>query len=592
MADLLLACRRGGAGGSDELPAPPITAESLRRAARLLGQPGIDPHPALVADGDGVVAAIVNPQPGGGELRAPSVEDQDRSGGGAYIGVLYGEQGAWWRVGSAAPEGTYGLVRWDGRSVELVADVCATRTLWYASTGDHFLVSTSQRAIVALLGSYEHEPQAVSWMLSSGTLGPEVSWDARLRRLPPNARVTLDRTGWTTTERLDTVAYPSSAGDRESRLARLRAALLATCAAFRPDLDRWPLALSGGVDSRVLLAAFAAAGRLPRCITWTTRASLRDPLSDVSIARAVARRFKAEHEVILIDAVPGGVAEGVDMFVKADEGRNDDIVAYMDGMRMWRDLFDAGVQGIVRGDECSGVTWRPPAHAMTRLVVVGPTVDDHPADHAIRDLGLAPQSVPVRLLPRPDEDRVYYRQRMIEQGYIAGAASGLNGVKARYVEIANPHLSRRVIAAVHALPPELLRGKTALGAIARAATPFIMTARSGSTPSRTQAVASDEFIAILVRELTDPAIERVLPGDGARRVLAALITIDPAAPSLSTRAKRMVRQAAAALPTDLWQRIKPPQKAVHLPASRLALRVLLASRTVRRLEEDARVLRD
>jgi hypothetical protein len=495
-------------------------------------------------------------------------------------------------VGSGAPHGTFALVRWDARSVELVADVCASRTLWFTSTSDLFLASTSQRALVALLGSYEHEPEAVSWMLSSGTLGPEVSWDARLRRLAPSARITLDRAPWTISGRLETVAYPSCIGDRATNIARVRSALLSTCAAFKPDLDRWPLALSGGVDSRVLLAAFSDVGRLPRCITWTTRASLRDPLSDVSIARIVARRLKAEHEIIFLEPQAGAADQALDRFVAADEGRNDDLVAYVDGMEMWRALFDAGVEGIVRGDECSGVTWRPPSHELTRQVVVGPMVDDYPAGHLIRDLGLAPQSIPVRLRPRPNEDRVYYRQRMIEQGYIAGAASGLNGVKARYVEIANPHLSRRVIDSVHALPPELLRGKTAMVALARATTPLIPAARSGSTPSLTKFMGSEEFIAILVGELTDPGIERVLPGDGAARVLAALITIAPAIPSLRERVKRAVKRAGTAMPADVWQRIKPPQNAVHLQAPRLALRVLLASRAVRRFEEDARALRD
>ena len=591
MADLLLACRRRGPG-DDEGAVPAVTGDLLRRAALLLAQPGLEPHPPLVADADGVLVAIANPQPGGGELKGAQAHEQasSRNGGGAYVGVLDGEPEGWWRVGAGAPDGTYALVRWDGLSVELVADVCASRTLWFTSTRDLFLVSTSQRALVALLGSYELEPAAVSWMLSSGTLGPEVSWDARLRRLAPYARVTLDRAQWTTSERSETAAYAPRAGDRASHIARVRSALLSTCAAFQPNLDRWPLALSGGVDSRVLLAAFAELGRLPRCITWATRASLRDPLSDVSIARAVARRFGAEHEIIPLDARPGLAEEAIDRFVAANEGRNDDFVAYVDGMEMWRRLFGAGVEGVIRGDECYGIAWKPPSRELTRQVVVGPMVDDYPTGHVIRDLGLAPQALPERLRARPDEDRVFYRARMIEQGYIAGAASGLNGMKARYVEIANPHLSRGVIESVHALPPELLRGKSAMVALARAATPFTMAARSGSTPSLTEVLASEEYIAILVRELMDPRIARLLPGEGAARVLATLVAIAPAIPSLGARGKSMVIRATTALPTGLRQRIMPPQRAVRLPVPRLAFRALLASRTVRRFEEDARAL--
>lgn len=584
MADLILACGRRRAGAGDEA-ASGISRDLLRRAALLLAPAGTEPHPPHVVEAGGVLVAMANPQPGGGES---AVAD---GCGGVYVGVMYEAAPRWRQIGTEAPDGTYALMRWDAGSVELLTDVCASRTLWFVSTEDVFLASTSQRALVALLGSYEHEPEAVAWMLSSGTLGPEVSWDTRLQRVAPDARLTFDRAGWSASEHLRPARFEPCQGDRAAHLARVRSALVASCAAFTPDLDRWPLALSGGVDSRVLLAAFAQLGRRPRCITWTTREALRDPLSDASIARGVARRLKAEHEIILLDPWPGGADEAISRFVAADEGRNDDIAAYLDGMEMWRRLLTAGVAGVLRGDECYGVTWNPPAHELTRKIVVGPVAGDYPEGYAIRDLPLAPQHVPERLMPAPDEDRVRYRVRMIQQGYIACAASGLNGLKARYVEVANPHLSRRVIDSVHLLPTELLRGKTAMVALARTATPLTMAARSGSTPSAGEFMASEEVAAILVRELTDPGIERVLPGEGALRVLAALVASAPEDPSLSARAKRMVKKAGIVLPTSLLQRVKPPQREVRLPAPRLALRVLLASRTMRRLEEDARALR-
>lgn len=607
MSDLVLVCERRGPGGGARGPeggarAAAYSAASVRRAALLLAPPEITPHEPLVADSGGVLVAIANPQPEGVRLRggdagaaaqASSAGPKPGRDDGACVGVLFGEPAAWWRVGGAAPDGTCALARWDERAVELLTDACATRTLWYAQTEDAFLASTSQRALVALLGDFELLPEAVSWMLSAGHLGPEVSWDARLRRLPPNARLTLDRASWThavTEERLE---WAPLAGDRASHIARVQTALGSVCAALDLDLERWPLALSGGVDSRVLLAELVRQGRRPRCLTWSTRASLRNPLSDVTIARVITRRFGVEHEVVVLDPDPGGVEAAVNRFVAANEGRNAEYAGYVDGMALWRHLFDAGVTGVLRGDEAYGAAYHPATHENTRRGVGGAMVRDYPEGHLVRTLELASQTWPERLQPRADEDPLRFRARMIGQAYNAIQAAGLNGIKARYVEIANPHLSRRVLDSVRALPPEVLRGKATLYALSRAAAPYIPTARFSSTQSMPEILASPAMLELMVGELAGARVARVLAGDGALRVLAALVAAGETTPTLEAHLKRALKKAMVPLPATLVMRLKPPWKGPEpLPASRLAFRVLLASRTVALLEEDARALRD
>jgi len=72
----------------------------------------------------------------------------------------------------------------------------ASRTIWYVQTDDVFMASTSQRAIVYFLHEFQPDKTAFLWMLSSGTLGPDASWDSRVKRLGPNARLILDRSMW------------------------------------------------------------------------------------------------------------------------------------------------------------------------------------------------------------------------------------------------------------------------------------------------------------------------------------------------------------------------------------------------------------
>lgn len=605
MADLLLACARHGRGAAPA-GAAPLTADRVRRAALLLAPPGIEPHaPELAGDGGGpaaqgghpqaeghapvgaIIAAIANPQPGATRLRPGGA-------GGACIGVSCDAAGDWWRVGADPPDAAGALARWDERTVELLADACASRSLWYAQTEGAFLASTSQRALVALLDSFELEPEAVSWMLSAGMLGPEVSWDARLRCLPPDARLSLDRETWRLDLRAAPRHYEPADGGRDEHVARMREALLATCARLDLALDRWPLALSGGVDSRALLAAFVRLGLRPRCLTWTTRHALRDPLSDVSVARLVAKRVGVEHEIVVLDPPPGGVEEAVDCFVTLAEGLTDEFAGYVDGSAMWRDLFRAGVLGVLRSDEAYGTyAFNPATHENTRLGVCGPMVDDYPREHLVRGLGLARQSFPERLRARPGEDRLSYRVRMIHESWNATRGAALSGIKSRFVEVAEPHLSRRVLEVVRTLPASLLRGKAAVVAISRDVAPHIPTARSSSTPSMAAVLRSPAMTDLLVRTLTDPKVERVLPGDGALRLLVALVAAETPGSPPAVRAKDVLRSASVLFPKPVVARLKPPWKGPDaLPASRLAFRVLLASRAVARLEDDARSLRE
>jgi len=103
---------------------------------------------------------------------------------------------AWWIPGSPAPDGSYALFRAGPKQVELLTDVLASRTVWYVQTEDLFIASTSQQANRFFLGDYRPNVAAYPWMLSAGNLGPGYGWDLRLRPVPGDARLRLDRATW------------------------------------------------------------------------------------------------------------------------------------------------------------------------------------------------------------------------------------------------------------------------------------------------------------------------------------------------------------------------------------------------------------
>lgn len=580
MAELILLCPRAGRASRDSL-------EVLRRAALRLEPEGGDAPPPLTLEGGGVEVAVAAPVPGG-----VVVEPADRGGadaGGVLLGAVTAAPPGWSQLSAAPPDGTYVMARWDATTLELRTDVCASRMLWYTLTDDAFLASTSQRAVVMLLGSLQLNDEAVAWLLSAGALGPKVSWDVRVRRVPPDGRVTLDRGGWRLALRHTAPVFAPAGGGRAADVTRLREAIDAVCASLDVDLDRWVLPLSGGCDSRVLLASFVKAGRRPRCVTWTTRGSLRDPLSDASIARRVARHFNVEHELFFIDRdVDLDVA--LSRFVATCEGTGEDLGGYVDGLRVWRDLRSQGVAGIVRGDEPLADRRGPEPEAFALPRNAGPRVCDYPAGHVLTKLGLAAQHVPEWLYRRPGEDLVSYQVRLCQTAWVPIQLASLHGPKTRFVEIANPLLTRAVVEAVRATAPGMLHHARSFLAIVAGVSRTIPTARSHSTPSTDELVHDPEVLDLVVRELTSSRIARVLPEDGPQHVLAAMAAAADGRPPLKGRVRAAAQYVSALLPIRLVAGLKPGWTALSLSPARLGFRALLASRTVALLEQDARAL--
>ena len=451
MADLILECVREERRDGLE----PEATERLSQIAARLSPDNIEARPTRTIEAPDLRAAIVNPSPEGVYVAE----------GGIMLGVVIGPAGHWWQVGAEPPDGTYALARYSAATVELVTDATASRTLWYAHDERRLIVSTSQRAVVAMLGDLSLNREAVTWFLMSGTLGPDSVWDTRVRRLPSDSRLTLDRRTWQTKlVQRPAVFAPGPGSDRE-HLDRLREAVGWSCANLDIDPERWLLPLSGGRDSRAILDALTRCGRPPKCVTWTTRASTRRPLTDAHVARVVARCFHAEHRYAFFDGSSEGLGAALQRFVELGEGSTDAFAAYVDGCAMWRDLFNEGVYGVIRGDEPLVVRIRMASYDGARMHAHGALVADYPKDHLVCRLGLAEQQWPRRLRPQAEEGPSTYRDRLSHQAYIPYALAPLTEIKCRYVEVANPLLSRRVIAVARAFPEALRRYGRALPAI-------------------------------------------------------------------------------------------------------------------------------
>jgi hypothetical protein len=540
---------------------------ALEECARALWPPGVVPAPTKLVEDGSLALAVVNPNEGV-TLRGTSL----------CLGRILDTPGAWWRPGSSPPDGSYSLIRCSPDEVEIVADLAASRDVWYYHDPDVFLASSSQRALVTLLGSFELEPTAVTWMVTSGSLGPLPSYDRRLRRVSPDGTVKLDRHTWELDVRSRWEPYQPQDLSDEEHVRRLNDAVVETCAYLAPDIERWPVLLSGGYDSRTILVGLLQAGARPRCVTWGFEASLRDERSDAAIASRLAREVGARHDFFRLDARPGRTAEALERFVTVSEGQLPDFTMYADAFETWETLAAEGCVGVVRGDNHGwGYLGEFSSDLNVRHHCGADLLDDYAASHAIRRLGLPGQVWPAELARREGEDLLGYRDRLQHSLFIPSRISPLNHFKAPYLEIVNPLQARRVADVVASLPERL---RVHPGAFARAldvhgpAVPF------ADRPAATlqQILAAAATREVIAEGLRTATARRLFDAPALEEIVRELVS-PPRRPGRA-RAARTLR---AMLPRRLLNAAMPMVGA-RLDIREMALRMFVAVRAVELFE--------
>jgi hypothetical protein len=407
----------------------------------------VTPRKPVVAQRGGVTAVVFNPS-SAARVCAESI----------CIGALFGSSNDWHRPGVPRPDGCYALFRSDARCAELIADATASRTIWYASTPDVFIASTSQRAIITLLGRFEPNPSAISWMLSSGTLGPEGGWDSLVQQVLPGERVVLDRASWHITRDCPAVAFePGSIGDYADYAKHFADTLETTCRQYVFDTRKWAFLLSGGVDSRGLLSLLGPRVGI-QTITWGVSAARQQTWNDARIAGNVAAKLGLENRFVAIDLSDEPREKLIRRFLVAGEGRVANISPFVDGFGFWKKLYEEGIDGVIRGDEGFGSRFvrndYEVRHA-TKLTML----EDYFDEAKIDAFGLPRQSLPWRLAPRHTETLATWRDRLYQQNRLPTFLAGLTDLQSPYVEVVNPLLAHAIVQCVRTLPDHLRTNK-------------------------------------------------------------------------------------------------------------------------------------
>ena len=491
-------------------PGQPDRLDAYRDALnRKLAGDNIEPRPPTFVSHAGLSAALLNPN-GAARMRGSSIG----------IGTLLDPRDDWHVPKAPLPDGSFALLRADDAAVELAADSVGSRTLWYALTEHELIASTSQRAIVTLLGSFEPNRDALPWMLSSGTLGPTAAWDARIRRLQPGERVVLDRARWRLESTSEPVAFEADRSEtHDAQLERLLAAVTNACGRWSFDARKWVLTLSGGADSRSLLCLLRDRGI--EAVTWGLPGSIEQWGNDAQIARQLATSLGVPHRFFPIESHGDTPDVVLDRFLAAGEGRVARISGYVDGFRIWKTLFDEGYEGVIRGDEAFGsIPVSSPYSARWTSSLT--TLADFFSAEELETFELPEQQIPDRLARRRDETLATWRDRLYQQFRVPTLLAGLTDLKTAYVDVSNPLLTRSVLECVRRLPDELRTGKQLWRDLVGALLPDVALATHVAIPSLTECVADRHVLTVLVDELTSERARTVFAPLLRARCCAAL----------------------------------------------------------------------
>lgn len=441
-------------------------------------------------------------------------------GNNVLLGCLYGKDQRWEIPKETYPDGSYAMFRDSNDCLEVVSDAAASRTIWYYFDDQHFVASTSQRAIIMFLGSFEFDERVIPWMLSTGSLGPDLSWDKRIKRLPPESSVVLDKEWWSISVNRQPVIFSSKSrshsNHKELLMNEIRTVIQSLNHSRYINFNDYVLPLSGGYDSRGILCFISERG-VPdnlKTVTWGLEENETREGNDAAVARELASKVGVKHRYFHTDLGDEPAKKIIDRFIHCGEGRVDHLSGYMDGMEIWRKLLEEeNSSGIIRGDE--GFGWTPVSSELTvRLSVgIGLCADYRNLAGMYEEFKFPRQELPVDLHRRKNETLNVWRDRLYHAYRLPTILAALSDIKYSYVEIINPLLARSILHRVREMPDNLRTDKTLFKEIVNSVGPDVQYANEGANASPNSVLRKREIVELMRNKMQSEAAKQVFKKD-------------------------------------------------------------------------------
>ena len=484
---------------------PPSTAVTLHEICRKLAPDNITPAEPRIVVNDDIAYGIMNP-----------TSILLENGNSLLLGLIFNGTGEEWSVPCREfPDGSYALFRDNEKYCEIVTDSVASRTIWYYKDENILIASNSQRAIVMYLGTFELDVKVVPWMLSTGTMGPDISWDKRVKRIPPDSSIILDKNEWSITTKSNPIEFKLAERSDEDHGKSLLESLKITFSKLDIDYSKWVLPLSGGYDSRGILCLLLNVrpdnGGL-RTVTWGLKSSLDVKGNDAYIARELANALNVSNVYYSNDVSEEPLDTIINKFVLIGEGRIDNIADYLDGFKMWKTLFEDGIEGIIRGDEGFGCHqyWSGIVVRLNQSCFVCSDISNL---KNYRKYGFPLQEIPQHLKQREGETLSSWRDRLFHEHTLPTLFSALTDLKLSYIEQMNPLLFKKILQQVRSLPDHLRTEKYLFKKIVDSLSPDIDYATTVSSAPLSEIFKEKQMVDVLKNELSSDVARSLFPAD-------------------------------------------------------------------------------
>ena len=555
---------------------PASVEKQLYEICKKLAPDNITPfEPRIVLKGD-IAFGVMNP------YKTLLV-----SGNSLLIGQIFGKNEKWDIPLQEFPDGSYALFR-DGKEFcEIVTDPVASRTIWYYLDENVFIASTSQRAIIMYLGNFEFDERVIPWMLSTGSLGPTFSWDKRIKRVPVDSSVILDKRNWSISTKSNPIVFHAAKKSDEQHEKQLRESLKTTIKSLNLDYSKWALPLSGGYDSRGILFLLRDNNldihRL-RTITWGLKSSLDVKGNDAYIAKKLANELDLCHKYYITDQSEEPIDRIINRFVLLSEGRTDNLASYMDGFIMWKTLFEDGIEGTIRGDECFGYLLnRTPLRV--RLGLDFCLCSDFSNLKDYTKYGFPVQEMPPHLCQRKGETILEWQDRLFIEYRIPTVQAALADLKVSYLEQTSPLLSKIILYQVRQLPDHLRCNKTLFKRIVIPLSPEIEYATSDSDPPLRELLKRKQILALLKNELHSNAAMKLFPAEFLDYILKGMKSGDQIK-TAKTNSFSLKSLISRIVPHFIKDTIRSKALLPSVDHNILALRILIISKMNKILDDD------
>lgn len=502
------------------------------------------------------------------------------------LGQILGNCDGWDIPLSLYPDGAFCLFRSNGNILEIVSDVVGSRTMWYYFDMEVFIASNSQRAIISLINSYSLNKAVIPWMLSTGTMGPFLSWDERISMLEINSNLILDVSKWDYTINKNPVLFKVDQISEEKQEELLEKELLKAFEGLNLNLSKWVLPLSGGVDSRAILfylKKFNPTFSKLKSLTWGKPGAENRKGNDAYIAQKLADYLKIEHEFAPLSVTSENVNTIFSRFLNAGEGRVDAISGYTDGFEIWKKLFENNVTGVIRGEQTFGgpeVDNERDARA-----AVGISFCEDYANLSNQDFNFKLQQLPEHLQRKTDESILTWRDRLIIEYRAPILKAALNDLKLAYVEISTPLISKGITERITKMNDEQRLKKSLFKSVIKKISIPIELATEVAIETPNEIFNNPEILELFNSQLNKPFNEKVFPAGFYSYIKKSLGDVvmslqgKPKKASLISKIKKLI-------PKKYKKKLNKLKLTHQIPVTRLAFRAFIISRMIETFQTD------